>query len=306
MTRTHWCGEDIVTTDTTLALLPDVLPTFERKPFGRNRLRDVILRPSIVGAPPVPVGVVSKNYVLVQHAAAVRAVTSHVAETGIDAEHVPVRLLISEYGTRMAMRATLPEEHSVVPDDGHRMALTIECFNSVDGSVPLFATVGWFRFVCSNGLVIGNPTAKVRQKHSPALDLDEISGVLADGVIAATQDAKTFASWRARQVSLSELVKWVDGPVADAWGPLAAARVHGIATTGKDGKPMPPRPGAAPHAWLLADGKPVPGTEAPCADAYDLAQILAWIAARRGNVAQRLEWRGQIQRLMSWLVPLRS
>ena len=78
MRRTHWCGEDVTTLDTTLALVPDTLPVFDRKPFGRNRLRDVILRRSIVGATPVPVGVVSKQYVLVQHADAIRAVTSQI------------------------------------------------------------------------------------------------------------------------------------------------------------------------------------------------------------------------------------
>lgn len=200
MTRTHWCGEDVATIDTTLALLPDTLPMFDRKPFGRNRLRDVILRPSNVGADPVPVGVVSKQYVLVQHADAIRAVMAQIEKSGIDPETVPARVLITEYGTRMAVRTTLPDEHSVVPD-GHRMALTFECFNSVDGSVPLFAAVGWFRFVCSNGLVVGNATARVRQKHSPALDIHEISAVLAEGVIAATQDRKTFSAWRTRKVS---------------------------------------------------------------------------------------------------------
>ena len=306
MTRLHWCGEDVATIDTTLALLPGVLPVFDRQPFGRNRLRDLIVRPSIVGADPVPVGVVSKHYVLVQHADAIKAVTAQIEESGIDPENVPVRLLISEYGTRMAVRATLPEQHSVLPDDGLRMALTFECFNSVDGSVPLFAAVGWFRFVCSNGLVVGTATARVRQKHSPPLNIDQISDVLAEGVIAATDDGATFASWRARKVTPDELMKWVDGPVADAWGPLAAARVYGIAATGNDGRPIPPRRKAPPHAWILSDGETVPGTHAPCGDAYEIAQVLAWIAASRGNIAQRLDWRAQIRPLMSWLTPTRS
>ncbi|HET7694110.1 MAG TPA: hypothetical protein VFK57_00225 [Vicinamibacterales bacterium] len=68
MTRTHWCGEDVTTIDPTLALLPDTLPVFVRQPFGRNQRRDVILRPSIVGAEPMPVGTVSRHHVLLQHA----------------------------------------------------------------------------------------------------------------------------------------------------------------------------------------------------------------------------------------------
>ncbi len=89
---------------------------------------------------------------------------------------VPTRLLISEYGTRIAIRATLAAKYAFTPDDGQAMALTFELFNSVDGSVPLMAAVGWFRFVCSNGLVVGTTSAKVRQRHSSALNIHEISG----------------------------------------------------------------------------------------------------------------------------------
>ena len=158
-----------------------------------------------------------------------------------------MRLLITEYGTRIALRATLPENLAVTPDDGHSMALTFECFNSVDGTVPLFAAVGWFRVVCSNGLVVGTTSAKVRQRHSPPLEIDEVSQVLAEGLESALQDGTSFATWRSTRVRRSDLEKWVDGPVAAAWGPLAAARVYGISTAGIDGRPVQPFKRVAPH-----------------------------------------------------------
>ena len=65
MRRTHWFGEDVETIDTTLDRLPGLLPVFERYGLGRNKFRDVISRPSANGADSLPVGVVSKNYVLV-------------------------------------------------------------------------------------------------------------------------------------------------------------------------------------------------------------------------------------------------
>jgi hypothetical protein len=72
----------------------------------------------------------------------------------------------------------------------------------------------------------------VRQRHSPPLEIDEISQVLAEGMESALQDRKSFATWRSTKIPRGDLEKWVDGPVADAWGPLAAARVYGISTTG--------------------------------------------------------------------------
>jgi hypothetical protein len=36
--------------------------------------------------------------------------------------------------------------------------------------------------------------------------------------------------------------------------------------------------------------------------AYGIVQALAWVAARRPDVAERLQWRSEIQRLMNELV----
>jgi hypothetical protein len=302
MTRTHWFGENVKTIVTTLGELPEHLPVFDRCQFGINRFRDVIVRRATQFTHPVPVGLVSKRYVLVQHVATIAAVIREIEKAGIDPGTVRAKLLITEYGTRMALRVTLPASHDITPDDGHRMALTFECFNSVDGSVPLFAVVGWLRFVCSNGLVVGTVAARVRQKHLPPLVIDEISDVLAEGVESAVQDCNTFRQWHSTEIPATAFERWVDGPVAGAWGPLAAARVHGIATTGLDGEPLPPWRGAKPHTWSLRNGQPVPGTSAPCGDLYELMQVLSWVASRRRNLAQRLQWRGQIRTLMADLV----
>ena len=259
--RTHWFGEDVENIETTLEAAPSLMPTFDRGPFGANRFHDVIERRPTGGADPLHIGLVSKQYVLVQHAAVVHAVTAEVTRAGIDPAQVPVSLLMTEYGTRIALRATLPENYAYTPDNRHSMALTFECFNSVDGTVPLFAAVGWFRFVCSNGLLVGTTSARVRQRHSPPLEIAEVCEVLAEGMESALEDRKSFAAWRSTKVSRSNLEKWVDGPVAGTWGPLAAARVYGISTTGVDSRPRQPFRKAAPHRWQLTEGLTVPGTQ---------------------------------------------
>lgn len=302
MIRTHWLGENVRTLATTLGDLPEHLPVFDRYRFGRNRFKDVIVRRARGNSNPVPVGLVSKKYVLVQHIATIEAVIREIANAGIDPNAVRAKLMLTEYGTRMALRATLPARYAFTPDDGHKMALTFECFNSVDGSVPLFAVVGWLRFVCSNGLVLGTVEARARQKHLPPLAIEEVSDVLAEGMASAIAERQILGQWGSIQIAASELQDWVDGPVTQAWGPLAAARVHGIATTGLDGKPVPPWRTAKPHTWSLTDGQAVPGTVAPCNDAYQVAQALSWVASRRRDVGQRLQWRGQIQGLMADLV----
>ncbi len=298
--RPHWFRENVHTHDTTLADLEALLPRFERYDLGRNRFRDVIVRDGPDG--PLPVGMVSKRYALMQHGDLVDAVRGGLEEHGIDPLAIPTHLLISEYGTRVAIRATLPQHYNFTPPDGHPMALTFECFNSVDGSVPMMAVVGWFRFVCANGMVVGTPTARVRQRHLPSLKIANVAEVLADGIAAAVQDRRAFDRWQGLRIGREHLAAWVDGVVADTWGPSTASRVFGIATTGQDGTPRRV-PSAAPHARPLAAMTPVPGTKAPCQDGYAVAQVLAWVASQRQNVAERLTWRAQIPALMAALCP---
>jgi hypothetical protein len=296
----HWFGETVTTYDTTLGRLPSLLPVFERRPLGRNRFRDAIVRRAPGYHEPLTVGMVSKRYVLVQHDEAIGAVSTELKRAGIDPGAIPTQVQMSEYGTRMALRATLPEEFAFDAADGHRMALTFECLNSVDKTVPLFAAVGWFRFICSNGLIVGTTCARVRQRHSPSLRIDEFAAVLATGVESATQDREAFLAWRSTPITDDRLAWWVDGAVAEAWGPFAASRVYGIASPGYDGKPS--MKNAPPHERTLTRRFVVPGNSAPRGDAYGIVQALAWVAARRPDVAERLQWRSEIQRLMNELV----
>src|SRR4051812_827145 len=205
MQTAHWFGEPVRAIDTTLDIAPSLTPVFRRVPFGANRYHDLIVRPARDAAEPLPIGTVSKSYVLVQHADAIQAVTAELQNAGIDPASVRVRLLVSEYGTRMALRATLPKEYAFTPADGHAMALTYECFNSVDRTVPLFAAVGWFRFVCSNGLLVGMTSASVRHRHRPPLAIEQMAGVLSDGMASALTDREVFDAWTAKKIGPGDL-----------------------------------------------------------------------------------------------------
>ena len=181
----------------------------------------------------------------------------------------------------MGIRVELPERFAFSAPDGHSMALTFECFNSVDRTVPFFALLGWFRFVCSNGLVVGTTHASLRHHHRPPLRIDELEPVLTEGLVAASSDRKELSESMTLRVSADALRTWVNGPVASAWGAFAAARVHEIVTTGLDGEPSRTPRGVPPHAREILHRRPVPGAEPPRPDRYGLAHALAWMAARR-------------------------
>ena len=298
----HWLGESTNEVTGSLADLAPLVPTFDRVPFGTNpRLDMIVRRAAAKGEIPVPAGVVSKKYVLVQHTSVIAALESALRSADVEPLDLRSRLTMSESGARMAMRVELPERFAFNAPDKHPMALTFECFNSVDRTVPLFALVGWFRLVCTNGLIIGTTHASMRQNHRPPLRIADLEPVLADGLAAAAHDRALLTKSMARPVSAPALRRWVDGPVAMMWGPFAATRVHNIVISGFDGQPNRTPKGAPPHARGMANLKIVPGADAPCENAYGLAQALAWVAARRKEVAEQTAWRAQIPALMEQL-----
>jgi len=73
------------------------------------------------------------------------------------------------------------------------LALTIECFNSVDRSWAFRVCMGWFRVACSNGLFVGRDTAWLRRPHVDSLDLDAVPQLVTEGFGAAKADA---ARWQ--------------------------------------------------------------------------------------------------------------
>lgn len=295
----RWFGEPMTKVPGDLEAACDRMPTFTRVPFGANATRDVIVRdPSDLFTEALPVGVVSKRYVLLQHRDVLRAALDAFAACGIPVAATTSDVLISASGSRMAARVRLPGAQAFDPGDGEEIDLTFECFNSVDGTVPLFALLGWFRLVCSNGLVLGTAAARIWKKHTPALDTREFVMLLQDGVVAAGLDRAGLRAWQSVPVGDRVLVPWIDGPVAAAWGALAAGRVYCIARTGYDATPLCRFEKVRPHEREFGDpAVRVPGAPERSRTIFDVVQALSWVASSRNDFQQRIDWRAQIPAL---------
>ena len=109
------------------------------------------------------------------------------------------------------------------------MALRLECFNSVDGSSRFRALMGWFRFVCSNGLIIGVTRFGVSRRHLGDLRLKDVGLVLASGLKEAETEKKNFEQWRKREIKRDRLAAWIDKDLWKGWGFKAATRTFHIA-----------------------------------------------------------------------------
>jgi hypothetical protein len=164
------------------------------------------------------------------------------------------------------------------------------------------AVLGWFRFVCKNGLVVGISRAAVRGRHDRHLQVDEVGQILTEGLRSAEAERAVYDSWMKRKVKRDLIERWVDGPLATAWGKKAAARAFHICETGHDAEFEDPFKRAKPSERTMTVRSAIPGAIAPARNAFAVSQALSWLAGNRGDLQEQLEWRQQIRRLMEELL----
>lgn len=290
------------------------IPTFERRSFGLtqagknlsrlNENLDMIVRmPFADDDSFIPVGVVSKDYALVPHTDVLRVVIKALDTVKISPAGVRAELMLTEYGERMALSIYLPDKYNFDPGDGHPMALRLECMNSVDGSTRFRALMGWFRFVCSNGLIIGVTQSDIRRRHvGGEIRLEDVAAVIKSGLAASDIEKKNFKDWRQVKVTMDQLVPWVNKDLKEGWGFKAATRAFHIAQFGHDADVIGQYKGSIPTNIVVKKTKRVPGSPDKCHNLFDLSQILAWLAKERRDVQEQLKWREQIPGLMAPLM----
>jgi hypothetical protein len=285
------------------------LPAFDRVPFAApggidNRFLDAIVRREEPGRglPAVPVAVVSKRYQLLPHPEAADAVRAALCAIGVHPRDMQAEAQLSTYGARMALQVRLPREFDFDPGDGHPLALRLVCLNSVDGSTPLRILLGWYRFVCANGLAVGTTRCEWRLVHREGMMPADVTPLLQAGLELAEREKLALREWRATPVPAPRLGAFADGRLAAAWGVRLAARFLHIAVTGFDAELAFPFEPGPPGAKTMSPTRRVPGSPAFAQTAWDACQALAWLAKDRKDPRERVERMLQIPELMQALM----
>ena len=308
-----WFNSPVSYHQGTLKDIGSCVPEFERRAFAltqpdnghsliNKRLDTIVRRPFGNDQNFIPVGVVSKGYALVSHLAVLNVAEKALEKAEISSADVQVKLKITEYGERMALSLYLPERFSFDPGDGHPVAMRLECFNSVDGSTRFRALMGWFRFVCSNGMVIGVTRSDVRRRHIGDLGLEDVEAVLTSGIQESEKEKHNFEQWRKQPATPDDLVPWINKELKNGWGYKAAARLYQIVCTGHDAEIVGPYKDNIPTTIPMRMTDTVPGAPTECRNLYDVSQALAWLAKERRDVQEQLAWREGIHDLVAPLV----
>jgi hypothetical protein len=289
------------------------IPNFERRTFAltdpsaelswlNQRLDTIVRKPTPDDKTFVPVGVVSKEYVLIPHNEVVDIAERALRSANIDPRLVWAELDITEYGERMNLSLYLPDNFTFDPGDGNRMALRLELFNSVEGSTRFRALMGWFRFVCSNGLIIGITKSDFRRRHIGNLRVSDVSTVLLSGIKESEAEIRNFGVWREKSIQPKTLRNWIEDHLKKYWGFKAATRTYHIATSGYDINIVGQYKDKTPLTIRVKGAKRVPGTPKSSQNLFDISQILAWLAKERRDVQEQLIWREQIPEILKPLM----
>lgn len=273
--------------------------------IGINPFLDMVYRvPFRQGETPIPVGVVSKNYRLVDHHQLLGTVEDALADNGVKPADVKVRGEWTSHGERARFSVIFPPEgrFRMQLASNDEMRFRVEIFNSVEGSCRLMAVAGWLRFVCLNGMIEGTALMRLSQQHRQQLQVEELGRLLREAVQSTKTDRNTFEEWMGQPIDEAIFADWIDRDVHKLWGIKAAVRVLAIVTRGSDVELVGDLRNRLPSQVQTKPGPVVPGVGGPARDLLEVSQVLAWMAGQRTDIAQDLEWRGQVPALMDKLV----
>jgi uncharacterized protein DUF932 len=310
-TKDVWQGSPVTYYEGPIDELKRKVPAFARQTYSANdsgeqrctnaRYDSIIRLPLAESEHPIPIGVVSKNYTLFQHRDLIDITLESIRAAGIDEGEVRAEIGLTDFGERMVLRLHFPRSFDFDPGDGNLIGLRLQCFNSVNGTYRLITMLGWIRFVCSNGMVLGTIKFNLRKTHNVYLERQNVSLPLASGLKAIEGEKQHFRRWYRMKVDLRRVISWIDREVCSVWGVKAAVRALHIIRTGRDAVLVRPNEKKLPSERTVEAAQAVPGAHAPVQNLFHVSQVLYWLASQRRELEERLEWEGQAHDLLGKL-----
>lgn len=250
----------------------------------------------------VPVGLVSHGYQLVPHRTLIEHLLGVLRKQGVSTEGVILQAHLTPRGERLLGQLIILDPDYQVGPDGYTCALSVFMRNAVDGRGGLDVRLGWYRLVCTNGMVIGKTVARYRSPHRPGLNLGELQGVVAYELQRMKAGRVELEKWAKRPAFPDRWNAWADKTLAGSWGPTAATRVLQVLREGIDPGDIRLAPKLPPSRQPRQAGQPVPGAPAPAVTLYDCFQALTWVAGHGGGPALRDERARQVHWLLLGLL----
>lgn len=233
-----------------------------------------------------------------------RTIQDVLVDNHVNVGEVQVRGEWTVNGERAHFSLLLPREKrfNIELQSKDEMRFRVEVFNSVEGSYRLVAVVGWLRFVCANGLILGTTLMHLREQHRQQLQIEELAKLLGHAIHSVGEDKETIGKWLSNVIDDRVFLNWVDKVLRERWGIKAAVRVLGIVQRGCDVEPVGAIRDRPPSQIKTRDVGPLPGVDAPVTQIFGVSQVLSWVAGQRAEMSEDLEWRSQVLELVENLI----
>jgi len=114
--------------------------------------------------------VMSKSYNLVSHRFMLEKAIECLEKTGVT--YNVNRLQMYENGSQVFVEFTLPKYQFEVTK-GDEIDFRVHFKNSYNGTYTFDFSCGFYRLVCTNGLVVGTILERIRKKHTPSLNVEQ-------------------------------------------------------------------------------------------------------------------------------------
>jgi hypothetical protein len=248
-------------------LLPLIPGPFHRVPFeigGKtNHGYDVITTNE-----GTPLSIVSKGYSLIDHCSVTDSIQHALQTNGIDLDNCHAELYLGFLGSRFAFKV-IADGLTWDPGDGKPIAATIAGLNSVDRTATFRLAIGFYRYICSNGIGWGLGRVRIVRAHkSGQIDQEDVNQGIATGLQSLDKISKTFRLLVDTGVdpqSKSLLTTLVE----ERWGKSKAQLLSGAWQTGNYGN------------------TPISGINVPCTSMWDILNSLTWVASGQRTLTRQ-------------------
>lgn len=138
--------------------------------------------------------IVSKDYRLIRHEEAIEQIEEAISENSDMRRAYRIETEFYNDGGRMQRKYIFPEI-SVEIGKNDTVNLELQLFNSYDVTWPFFVVLGAFRFVCANGLVVGEDYLYLKRRHVYDLSLLDLSGEVSTATDRFMKQATKWQRW---------------------------------------------------------------------------------------------------------------
>ena len=307
MKKQTWKGREVYEIEGNFDTVREQLPEFDRVDFTSapgelpsetNRYYDAIVNRNNN----MPVATVSKNYGLIQHGETLDISRDTLGLLGYRTADSEWTAKLTEFDERMWATVQLPM--SFDPGDGHVMQVQMHVKNSVDRSVALSMSLGWYRLVCKNGMLSMVRSGNIRRRHTRLLTPDHTAKLLETRVNELLDEREVYKEWNSRTLHVEDglIENWIDNTVNPKWGVHASARAYHIIKTGYDGKVSfkdskdKIRRGF-PHRISVESEFKVPGSK-PTETLLDVAHAMSYISSHQKSIQKRIDMMNDVPEMM--------